>query len=64
MLSDYLYSCENYGNDPCLSDDDCRDMMQHLHTQIGSMYCCHCAENTTPIDIDEKGRCRIAKEIG
>ena len=50
--------------DSCVPKSDRKHMITHLEKQIGDMNCCHCMKHTTPIVIDEKGRCKIAEEIG
>ena len=50
--------------DSCLCDDDRKDMITYLENEIGDANCCRCKERTTPIVIDENGRCRIATEVG
>ena len=47
-----------------LCDDDCKDMISYLEDEISDANCCHCTERTTPIVIDEDGRCRIAAVVG
>ena len=50
--------------DSCVPESDRKHMIAHLENQIGDMDSCHCMKHTTPIVIDEKGRCKISEEIG
>ena len=47
-----------------LCDHDRKDMISYLEDEISDENCCHCAERTTAIVIDEDGRCRIAAVVG